>query len=124
MLNCGDTFLIEDEDGLDRHLWIVVTPPTEGEVIIVSVTTQRKKSEALVVLRKGDHPFISHDSVVAYAYSGIRAVDDIELAIENCTATRREPVPEAILKKVRVGLRDSDFTPNGVRHYYRAVMNE
>jgi hypothetical protein len=123
MLNCGDTFLIEDEDGLDRHLWIVITPPTEGEVVIVTVTTQRKRSETLVVLRKGDHPFIVHDSVIAYAYSRIRAVDDIESAIENGTAKQREPVSEAVLKKVRAGLIDSDFTPNGVRSYYKDVMN-
>jgi hypothetical protein len=64
MLNRGDTFLIEDEDGQDCHLWIVTTPPAEGEVVIVGVTSKRKRSETHVILRKGDHPFIEHDSVI------------------------------------------------------------
>jgi len=124
MLNCGDTFLIEDEDGQDCHLWILITPPTEGEVVIVSVTTMRKRSETLVVLRKGDHPFIDHDSVVAYSYSQVKTVEDIEAAIENGTAKKREPASAELMRRVRAGLIDSDFTPNGVRHFYRAVMNE
>lgn len=121
MLNCGDTFLTGDDEDDDYHLWIIVTQPSEGEVITVSVTTQRKKSENLVVLQAGDHPFITHPSVIAYGYSKIRAVDDIENAIRNGSAKQREPVSEAILQKVRNGLADSDFTPNYVRHYFNSL---
>lgn len=74
MLNCGDTFLTRDGEGEDFHLWIVITPPSEGEVVTVSLTTRRKNSETIVVLRKGDHPFIEHESVIAYSYSKIRMV--------------------------------------------------
>ena len=30
MLNCGDTFLTGDEEDLDLHLWIIISPPSEG----------------------------------------------------------------------------------------------
>ena len=122
MLNCGDTFLTGDEDDETLHLWIVLTPPTEGEFVVASVTTRRRKSETLVILRVGDHPFIRHDSVISYAHSKIMTVEAIEIAILNGAAKIREPVTEAILRRVRAGLVDSDFTPNGVRHYYRSVM--
>jgi len=122
MLNCGDTFLTGDEEDQDLHLWIIISPPSEGEVVTVSVTTKRKRSESLVVLRPGDHPFIAHDSVIAYSYSRVRPVDDIETALLNGTAKKREPVSEQLLKRVQAGLLDSDFTPNGVRHFFREVM--
>jgi hypothetical protein len=57
MLNCGDTFLTSDGEDEDFHLWIVITPPSEGEVVTVSLTTRRKNSETIVVLQKGDHPY-------------------------------------------------------------------
>ena len=122
MLNWGDTFLTGDEEDSDLHLWIVLTPPTEGEVVTVSVTTRRQKSELLVLLRVGDHPFIRHDSVVSYRYARIRTVDEIETALVNGTAKKREPVSAGLLKRMRDGLVESDFTPNGVRHFYLDVM--
>jgi len=124
MLNCGDTFLTGDEADLDLHLWIVISPPGEGEVVTVSVTTRRKRSETLVVLKPGDHPFITRESVIAYSYSRIRTVDDIETALQNGTAKKREPVAETLLKRVQAGLLDSDFTPNGVRQFFREVMRD
>src|SRR5258708_2588959 len=92
MLKEGDTFLTGDAEDQSLHLWIVITPPTEGEVVTVSVTTRRRKSETLVVLKSGDHPFIEHESVIAYSYSRIRSVDDISAAIRNDTAKQREPI--------------------------------
>jgi hypothetical protein len=124
MLSCGDTFLTGDGDDEIYHLWIVITPPSEGEVVTVSVTTALKRSNRLVVLNAGDHPFIRHESVVAYNYSKIRLVSDIQLLISTHSAKRREPVSPELLEKVRAGLVDSDFTPNGVRAYYKSVMEQ
>jgi hypothetical protein len=121
MLNCGDTFLTADEDE-DWHLWVVITPPSEGEVVTVSVTTRRNRSETLVVLQPGDHPFIRHQSVVAYSFSRVRMVEDIEAAIASGAAKQREAVSHELLIRIRGGLVDSEFTPNGVRHFYQSVM--
>jgi len=121
MLNCGDTFYAGDTEDDEPHLSIIITPPSEGEVVTVTVTTRRRKSETLVPLHVGDHPFITHESVISFYYSRIRSVDDIESAIRNGTATVREPVTQDLLKRIRRGLLDSDFTPNGVRHFYRSL---
>lgn len=122
MFNCGDTFLAGEEDDQDLHLWIIVTPPSDGEVVTVSVTTRRRTSETLVVLSGGCHPFIKHDSVISYGYSKIRFVSDIEAAVQDGTAKKREPVSSEILKRAQSGLIDSDFTPNGVRRFFKDVM--
>jgi mRNA-degrading endonuclease toxin of MazEF toxin-antitoxin module len=60
MLNRGDTFLTGDEQGDEQedtlHLWIVLTPPSEGEVVTVSVTTRQRHSETLVELHPRRSP--------------------------------------------------------------------
>ena len=124
MLNCGDTFYAGETEDDEPHLSVIITPPSEGEVVTVSITTRRRKSEALVCLNVGDHPFIKHESVVAYAYSRTRSVDDIESAVQSGNAILREPVAPALLKRIRMGLRDSDFTPNGVRYLYCSLQIE
>lgn len=124
MLRQGDTFLTGDEQEDTLHLWIILTPPSEGEVITVSVTTKRRRSETLVQLHAGDHPFIVHDSVIAYSYSRIRTVEEIDHALATGAAKLREPVTPQLLARVCRGLIDSDFTPNGIRHFYKSVMTD
>src|ERR1022692_3657353 len=65
MLTCGDTFITSDDESDEWHLQILVTSPNDaGEVITVSVTTQRNKSETLVILPADCHPFIDRPSVI------------------------------------------------------------
>jgi hypothetical protein len=75
-------------------------------------------------LRPGDHPFIVRDSVIAYSYARIRTVEEIEVAVASSAAKLREPVSPELLTRVCNGLMDSDFTPNGVRHFYKSIQKE
>src|ERR1035441_2130065 len=106
MLECGDTFLAGDTDNEDFHLWILITPPIEGEVVTVCVTTKRKRAQIMGVRHAGDPPFVFHDSVVASSYSTIRLADDIEAAFLTGAAKKREPVTSAVLQRVQAGLLD------------------
>lgn len=90
----------------------------------MSVTTRRRKSETLVQLHPGDHPFIVHESVIAYAYARIRTVEEIEVAIATGTAKLREPMSPELLGRICNGLIDSDFTPNGIRHFYKSIQRD
>jgi mRNA-degrading endonuclease toxin of MazEF toxin-antitoxin module len=121
MLSCGDTFYACDSEDDEPHLNVIITSPEEGEVITVPITTKRHRSETLVQLNVGDHPFIKWQSVVSYYYARIRSVDEIETAINARRAKKMGAVTDALLRRIRMGLRDSDFTPNGVRHYYNAL---
>jgi hypothetical protein len=123
MLTCGDTFITGDDETEDWHLQIIVTPVSDtGEVVTVCVTTQRRTSETLVKLPTGCHPFINRPSVISYSYSKIRFLCDIDTAILNRTAKQRDAVSSDILKKAQDGLIDSDWTPNGVRHFFKQIM--
>jgi len=46
---------------------------------------------------------------------------NLGLAIRSGNAKMREPVSPELLRRIRAGLRDSDFTPNGVRHFYSSL---
>ena len=124
MLCCGDTFYAGDDEDDEPHLQIIVTSPEEGEVITVPVTTKRRHSETLVQLSEGDHPFIKWQSVISYAYARIRTVESIEALLKCGKAKTRAPVSPELLKKIKMGLTDSDFTPNGVRHYFASLGEE
>lgn len=122
MLKCGDTFLTGDGDDENFHLWIILTPPAEGEVVTVCMVTATKKTERLVRLQPCDHPFIKHESAISYGFSKIRMVADIEALLANGLARRKEPMPPDVLRRIQAGLVESDFSPNGVRAFYRTVM--
>jgi hypothetical protein len=122
MLACGDTFLSGDDEYEDYHLNVVLTPPNEGELITVSITTLRRLSERLVTLQPGDHPFITRPSAVAYSFARIRRVVDIEAALEADNAKAREPATGALLAKIQAGLLESEHTPHGIKQLYRFIM--
>jgi hypothetical protein len=122
MITCGNTFLIEDEDGYNCHLCIVITPPDCGEVVIVSVTTERARSETLVRLNKEDHPFLEHASVISYSYSRVTTVEEIETGVKNGTAMPRADASPKLLRRAQAGLIESDRTPNWVKLRFREIM--
>lgn len=118
MIGYGDTFMLEDDEDAIGHLHIIITKPNvKGEVVTVSVTTQRKYSETLVALDVGDHPRITRPSVIAFAYSKIRTIARLEEMIQSYDCKKKAPMDEAILDRCRKGALESDNTPNEVRNF-------
>lgn len=123
MLQCGDCFLAGDDEDEKLHLRVVITPPApDGYVVTASVTTRRLHSESLVILQPGDHPFINRESTIAYRYSELSYLRDIQAAIVAGNAKQRESMSPEVLKRIQDGLIESDFTPNGVRHFAREIL--
>lgn len=118
----GDTFMLEDQDGAAEHLHVVLTAPnSDGEVVTVSISTRRPKSESLVCIQPGEHPFITRESVCLYRFAAIRVCASIQSAIDNGRARLRERASPELIKKLSSGLLDSDFTSRGVRAFYQSV---
>jgi hypothetical protein len=121
-MNCGDTFIIEDDDGTDEHLHVILTPPSlADEVVTVSISTRRRWSETLVCLQKGEHPWITRESVVAYHFAAIRTCAAIEAAVTAGKARPKEQASPELIRKILAGLIDSDFTPPVVLAYYKGI---
>lgn len=119
-MDCGDAFMIEDDDETKEHLHVILTKPTaQNEVVTVAICTRRRWSETILCLDVGDHPFIQHASVVAYRYAEIRNCTQIEEAVRRGIARPHERVSIQLLRRMQAALIDSDFVTHEVRAFFR-----
>jgi hypothetical protein len=122
MLKLGDTFLAGDDEEENYHLHVVLTPPNaDRDVVLVSITTLRRWSDKTVVLAPGDHPFLKHASCVSYQHAIIRNIDQLDAGLRARPGKVREPLNAALLRRIQFGLLESDFTENGVRHFFKEI---
>jgi hypothetical protein len=124
-MECGDTFMIEDEDGCDEHLHVVLTTPSlAGEVVTASISTRRRRSEVLVCVHPGEHPFVTSESIVPYRFSAIRSCAAIEASVKCGRARPKSKASPELVRRMQAGLVDSEFTPPGVRAYFVGITQE
>lgn len=76
----------------------------------------------LVLLQKGDHPFLEHPSVISYVYSRVTTVEEIETAVKNGTAVPRPDASAKLVERAQSGLIESDRTPKWVKLRYKEIM--
>ena len=105
----GSCFLGEPE-GIKRHLKIILTEPNaSGFVVVVSVTTldTSKPQDLSCILRKGDHPFIRHDSVIAFDKAQALFAVDIIAKLHSGAYIRKEEMSGAVFERVLSAARAS-----------------
>ena len=99
----------EGPDG-KRHLKIILTEPNiAGLVVVASVTSLKdaRKQNVECVLRKGDHPFIRHDSIVDFGGAVAMHKADILRRQYNGELIRKEELESAVLGRVLQAARAS-----------------
>jgi hypothetical protein len=70
MISLGDTFWAQNPNSNNPpHLYFVVTDPAhhQGRVLLVNMTGRKAGSDESCILRPGDHPCITRESVLQYA---------------------------------------------------------
>lgn len=123
-MHCGETFLLFDEENFSgkAHLHIVIAEPNQqGELVLVSVTTRRAKSDTMVCLDVGDHPFITQPSVITYAYSKILTVTKLAAMIASGDATPKEKASEQLVARAQRGMLETDRAPREVQQLFRSI---
>jgi hypothetical protein len=122
-MQCGDAFMLEDEDAVKEHLHVLVITPTDrDEVITVPICTRQRWSELLVSLEVGDHPFLRHSSFVSFRHARIRKGEGIKNAIEKGLARKMEAVSPEILRRIQNAFLESEHVANDVREFFKEVM--
>lgn len=115
MIRAGRTLFLTK----DSHLWIVISEPDDaGRVLIVNLTTKRTTSDATVVLVPGDHPYVKHDTAVAFAYARLAKVDTLEALVNEGPGSFHADIPPALLMRIQQGLLVSPHTPNWIKAYF------
>ena len=86
-----------------RHLKIILTEPNaSGLVVVATVFTLRreKKQEMDCVLKAGDHPFIRHDSIVAFSDAKALPAMDILAKLQSGELIRKEEMSASVFERV------------------------
>ncbi len=106
--------------GLENHLWIVISAPTEeGEVVCVNITDARHYPESACHINLGDHDFITKPSVIMYKSKGVRLYPVSAIANGfNSGMLKRHPdfKPEVIKRIIDGAFASDDMPPFQLKH--------
>lgn len=123
-MKLGDTFKLERNG--EGHLWVVISQPTgDGSIVMVNLTTMRTGSDLSCVLAPGDHPFVQHATVIAYQFAKLvppEAQRMMEQQKQLCIP--REPMPPAVLQRIREGSLKSDLMPQKLQAIVRLQLGK
>lgn len=124
MLRCGDTFLLPKSAYEVEHLWIVITDPEpdSNKAVCVNITSRNSFSETTVILKKGDHPFIKHESVINYADARELDLGKVYEVLNTPTRQRFafgicDPCSPELLRRIQDGLLVSRYVKKGLKEY-------
>lgn len=105
----GFTFLTD----VERHLWVVLSDPSQDaeRVVIVSITTLAPHKEQTCILRRGSHPWVTHDSCVAFGFARIVRLTTLVEARYKGLLRLQEPLSPALLDLIRKSAANSTGLP-------------
>jgi hypothetical protein len=136
-MHCGDTLLFDpDLAGVNTsiqtdpsatpnpHLWIVLTEPhaPDFQCVIVNLTRRQPRSDNTVVLRQGDHPYITKDSVVRYGDALIVDARDLDGLLKRHAAKGHDPCSQNLLKRILDGAIASPFTSKKIADFCKKSL--
>jgi len=107
-LTVGFAF-INQNPGSSEHLWIVVALSANDEAVMFNVTTVRAGCDLTCPVNVGDHPFVKHDSVIAYGRGQIITPTIFE-ALQRAGCTIQPSASADLVKRIREGPMKSRFT--------------
>jgi hypothetical protein len=87
---------------------------------MVNITTKRPKSDSTVILISGDHPFVKHESVVAFEHASFFEVEKLENGLRCGSLSKYPDINNALFTLVKQGLLNSPRTPQYIKKYCRS----
>jgi hypothetical protein len=118
MPEAGDTFILTLQQTRGTpHLWVLLWGPAGAAdaFLAVYLTTLRRHSDRTCILVPGDHPFITRETSVAYNETIRITADRLDRALQNGSASAREPVSASVLEALRRGFFASEGTPHDLK---------
>lgn len=87
-----------------QHLWIVLNDPAEPDcvVVIVNLTTAAAyKQPSNCTLHPGDHPFVKHESFVAFQHATLTRVNNLQRALRVNVFRKHAELKPEVLRRVQ-----------------------
>jgi hypothetical protein len=112
----GDTFLLMRGTGGTPHLWVLLWGPAGAACAFLAVylTTLRPHSDRTCILTEREHPFIHHDTAVAYGEVQRWPEERLLQLVSEGIAKPRQPVSAGLLDRLRAGFFASSRTPHAM----------
>jgi hypothetical protein len=92
------------------HCWFVVADKPDGQCVIVNMTTLGYVCDTTLVLHRGEHPEIDHDSIILYADAQITTLETLDVLVSRKAASKKDACSSALLKKIHDGIGKSPET--------------
>ncbi len=111
--------------GAKPHLHIILTQADrDNEFVAVSVSSLKShpRPDLTVVIKKGIHRFIKHDSIILYAMAKIWNIKDFRSYLQSGMAIHDDPIDETLLEEIKKGLFKSKFTKLKIKDFCRTNM--
>jgi hypothetical protein len=123
MPSIGDSFRLR-VDLEEGHLWIVITEvSSEGKFIMVNLTTLDEDIEdTSCILCPGDHPYITHPSVISYKDTKEFDTSFYDRALAAGRIHSYDRFSQEIVRKIQQGALTSNFTKNRFRAVIQANL--
>lgn len=124
VLKAGRSLLLHETHQTKRHLWFVLTSPSEAlpRIVAVMVRTRKRYTDDTVVLVPGDHPFIHHESAVHFSSARWFEIESLRRAFGDGQCALLEDMAPELLRRVQAALLASPFTVNAMRDHCRACF--
>jgi hypothetical protein len=113
----GDTFTLHDRN-VDEHLWVVISDPLSDPsdpVVIVNLTSRTADKDPTCIVNPGEHPFVTHPTVVNYRDAKAVSNTDLEHLLGLNHLHSHEPLSPVVLSRIREGAARSKFIREGCR---------
>lgn len=119
IIRAGTTILIPSGPVGD-HLFIAIFDIKEiggiQKVLLVPVVTQFPKCEMTCPLTRGDHPFIKHESIIAFNHCRIEQLEHIVNCLESgLYRIKYPPVSDSLLLRIQCSYTKSNRVPKYIK---------
>jgi hypothetical protein len=114
-LKAGDTIKSD-------HLLIICSDPlADGSVVAFNLTSKDWDSDLTCVVKPGEHPYVKHDSVIAYHWGEFLTPRHIERLLL-FAPVQYGPVSPELLRRIQEGALASDDTRPDIKKDIRTVL--
>jgi hypothetical protein len=91
----GTVFWMNDSQG--GHYYVVITPPSYPEVLVVNFTKQGPRKDQSCVLTPGCHPVVVLESVVSFDHAEVVPTSELQRQIDDGLVTVKDDASEELM---------------------------
>lgn len=122
-MTLGKTFL-NVNPYIPVHLWVIVSNPTPDDAVVMfNLTSWRKGCDETCLIKANEHPFVKHDSVVAYGRGQLLTRTDWNRLQRLGFCQEHQPLSDVLLKRIQQGALDSEYTNIKLQEIVRNSMS-